>query len=262
MMQMPLLAPNADQFIAAGVGAAITVVLLAVIMVVLLKSVRAANAEKADDILRKLQSAQAGAQAGKETDAAIAKLQREVSTLSRNLDELGEGIEGKIDQLAKSVKAAAAKPAAAPARPPKPAARPAAEPSKPSAAKPEPAAPKPATAAKPAAASGANVDYEEENGILKVIVHFREVKRPEAQELVGGVFDRTSDKTDRIMVDLSEVAYVNSSGLSAITKIAVERDCRLVLTAEDVIKVMDLMGFLPLLTICATQEEALRSFQG
>jgi hypothetical protein len=42
----------------------------------------------------------------------------------------------------------------------------------------------------------------------------------------------------------------------------VERDCRLVLTAEDVIKVMDLMGFLPLLTICATQEEALRSFQG
>jgi anti-anti-sigma regulatory factor len=97
--------------------------------------------------------------------------------------------------------------------------------------------------------------------LLVVRVHYREVKRPEAQELVAGVFERTDAKDDRVLVDLTNTAYVNSSGLSAITKIAVERNCRLLLTADDVIKVMDLMGFLPLLTICATEEEARRSFE-
>ena len=100
----------------------------------------------------------------------------------------------------------------------------------------------------------------EHDGIVHVRVHHREVKKPEAQELVEAVFTRTKDRTDRVLLDLSETAYVNSSGLSAITKIAVERNCRVVLTAEDVLKVMDLMGFLALLRICATEDEALRSF--
>ncbi len=189
-----------------------------------------------------------------------------------NLDQELEQVERDREQLAKEraqkhAPVAASPPAAAPAKPapataaPHAAATGAPRPPGPSttsmrAAKPPEAAP---TLRAPAAGG---LEVEKKEGILRVKVNYREVKKPEAQEMVDAIFSQTRAKEDRVLLDLANTSYVNSSGLSAITKIALERDCRIVLTTDDVIKVMDLMGFLPLLQICATEAEALRAFAG
>lgn len=97
-------------------------------------------------------------------------------------------------------------------------------------------------------------------GILLVRLDFNEIKNPEAHALDEVIFSETSDKDDRILLNLDSVKYINSRGLSSITKIAVQRTANLVLTNENVLKIMDMMGFLPLFTIFNTEEDALEAF--
>ncbi|MCI0342798.1 MAG: STAS domain-containing protein [Planctomycetales bacterium] len=195
-------------------------------------------------------------------ELATTKKERDLLAKGRaGLDQEREQVARDRDQIAKERAAKpppAAAAAAAPATPTAGAARPGPGPTTTSlrAAKPPEAAP---TLRAPGAGG---LDVEKREGILRVKVSYREVKKPEAQEMVDAIFSQTRTKEDRVLLDLSNTSYVNSSGLSAITKIALERDCRIVLTTDDVIKVMDLMGFLPLLQICATEAEALRAFAG
>lgn len=104
------------------------------------------------------------------------------------------------------------------------------------------------------------IAVSEQDGVLVIEVGYLEVKRPEAQEMIDAVFSRTGDKNDRILLDFSRSKYINSSGMSAITKVAVERNCQIVLTNRDILKVIDLMGFLPLLNINESFEEAFKAF--
>jgi anti-anti-sigma regulatory factor len=98
------------------------------------------------------------------------------------------------------------------------------------------------------------------NDILVVEIQYDDMKRPEAQELIDLIFGITEEKSDRVLLDCSKAAYINSSGMSAVTKIAVERNCQIVLTSPDILKIIDLMGFLPLLNINESYEEAMSAF--
>jgi anti-anti-sigma regulatory factor len=149
----------------------------------------------------------------------------------------------------------------APAKAEAPAAEPKAEPEPAPAPVEEKPAEEPETAAVAEAPQAKGIDMNSVEGILRVTVGYEEMKRPEAQELIDQVFEATEEKSDRILLDFSTTSYINSSGMSAITKIAVERDCQIVLTNKDILKVIDLMGFLPLLNINETLDEALAAFQ-
>ncbi|MHC4777338.1 MAG: STAS domain-containing protein, partial [Planctomycetota bacterium] len=63
-----------------------------------------------------------------------------------------------------------------------------------------------------------------------------------------------------ILLDLSQLKYINSRGLSSITKVAVQRTAHIVLTNDNVLKIMDMMGFLPLFTLFETVDAALEAF--
>jgi len=96
--------------------------------------------------------------------------------------------------------------------------------------------------------------------ILVVEIQYDDMKRPEAQELIDLIFGITEEKSDRVLLDCSKAAYINSSGMSAVTKIAVERNCQIVLSSPDILKIIDLMGFLPLLNINESYDEAMSAF--
>jgi anti-anti-sigma regulatory factor len=100
------------------------------------------------------------------------------------------------------------------------------------------------------------------NGILFVRLDRDEVKNDEAHALDAIVFQETEGKEDRILLDLSKARYVNSRGLSSLTKIAVQRTAHLALANENVLRVMDMMGFLPLFTIFPDTDAALEAFSG
>ncbi|MHC4599221.1 MAG: STAS domain-containing protein [Planctomycetota bacterium] len=97
-------------------------------------------------------------------------------------------------------------------------------------------------------------------GIFAVRTGFEEMKNDQAHALDEVIFSETSDKEDRILLDLNSLKYINSRGLSSITKVAVQRTAHIVLTNDNVLKIMDMMGFLPLFTLFENLEEALDAF--
>lgn len=93
--------------------------------------------------------------------------------------------------------------------------------------------------------------------ILLLKVLSKEFASREAEEYINIVFDRLRNLFDKIVVDIREVTYMNSAGISVLARTTSNMPTRIVGTSEAVRSVMDLMGLLPLLSLDATQEEAL-----
>ncbi|MCU0723085.1 MAG: hypothetical protein MUC63_05660 [Planctomycetes bacterium] len=137
---------------------------------------------------------------------------------------------------------------------------------------PSPAEPAPlpaAVAAEAPVASEGDIPFQDReqgwsaalwNGIFILRLEREELKNEEAHALDAIVFNETEAKEDRILLDLERAKYVNSRGLSSLTKIAVQRTAHLALANDNVVKVMDMMGFLPLFTIFPTRDAALAGF--
>jgi anti-anti-sigma factor len=97
-----------------------------------------------------------------------------------------------------------------------------------------------------------------ENGILLLKVLKKEFKARESEEYASIVFDRLAGLFRKLVVDVREVTYMNSSGISVLARSAGTVPTRIVGATETIRSVMDLMGLLPLLHLDATQEEAMR----
>ena len=98
----------------------------------------------------------------------------------------------------------------------------------------------------------------EEGGILLLKVLNREFGSREAEEYSDIVFEKLSDLFKSVVVDIREVMYMNSSGISVLARTAADVPTRIVGASEPVRSVMDLMGLLPLLNLDDTQEDAFR----
>lgn len=100
-----------------------------------------------------------------------------------------------------------------------------------------------------------------EEGILFLKVLAREFKGREAEEYVTIVFDRLENLFTAMIIDLKEVSYMNSSGISVIARTATTLPTRIVGTSDSIRSVMDLMGLLPLLSLDDSQEQALENLR-
>jgi anti-anti-sigma factor len=93
--------------------------------------------------------------------------------------------------------------------------------------------------------------------ILLLKVLSKEFTNREAEEYAAIVFEKLVGLFDKVVVDIREVAYMNSSGISVLARTASNMPMRIVGASANVRSVMDLMGLLPLLSLDDTQEEAL-----
>jgi anti-anti-sigma factor len=100
-----------------------------------------------------------------------------------------------------------------------------------------------------------------EDGVLLLKVLKKEFKAKESEEYASIVFDRLSGLFRKLVVDVREVTYMNSSGISVLARSAGAMPTRIVGATETIRSVMDLMGLLPLLNLDATQEEAMKKLK-
>lgn len=103
-------------------------------------------------------------------------------------------------------------------------------------------------------------ETEVRDGILRIRVHKAELKAAEAEYLVEVVFDELGGDCDRVLLNLAEVEYVNSTVMSALSRVSVARDLRVVAMQPSVERILDTMGLLQFLDRCPTEEAALEEF--
>jgi anti-anti-sigma factor len=101
----------------------------------------------------------------------------------------------------------------------------------------------------------------EEDEVLLLMVLNREFGAREAEEYSDIVFEKLRDLFKCVVVDIREVMYMNSSGISVLARTAGDVPTRIVGASEPVRSVMDLMGLLPLLNLDDTQEDAFRNLR-
>ena len=98
------------------------------------------------------------------------------------------------------------------------------------------------------------------DGILVIRVHKLELKSAEAERLIEVVFDEQGSDCEQILFNFEEVEYINSTVMSAISRVSVARDLRVVGLQYGVERILDTMGLLQFLDRSETEEEALRAF--
>jgi anti-anti-sigma factor len=103
-----------------------------------------------------------------------------------------------------------------------------------------------------------NYDICVTDNVLQITIKANEFKGREADEYIELVFQKMSGHFKGVIVDLSQVTYVNSTGISVLARTASEFNLRIVNPSENVKNVMNLMGLLPILGVCSTVDEALQ----
>ena len=83
-----------------------------------------------------------------------------------------------------------------------------------------------------------------------------------AREFVRIVFEGPESLPRAIIVDLSEVGYINSSGISVLIRLNVERQMAIAGLTVKSRDILDLAGVLPFLTLASDVEEARAKLQG
>jgi len=105
-----------------------------------------------------------------------------------------------------------------------------------------------------------NIDYSVRDGVLELKVPGPDFVVEEAQDLVELVFEQFDDGPEHIVLDLGSVGYINSSGISVIIRLNLERTLRLVNPSRNVSEILELTGVLPFVPNFPTVEEAFASF--
>ncbi len=83
-----------------------------------------------------------------------------------------------------------------------------------------------------------------------------------AREFVRIVFEGPESLPRSIIVDLSGVGYVNSSGISVLIRLNVERQMVIAGLTVKSKEILDLAGVLPFLTLASDVEEAQAKLRG
>jgi anti-anti-sigma factor len=82
----------------------------------------------------------------------------------------------------------------------------------------------------------------------------------QAQDIVDLVFEEMDEGPQDIVLDLTDVNYINSSGISVVIRLNLERNLRLVNPTPMVSDILQLTGVLPFVPKFSTIDEAIASF--
>lgn len=106
------------------------------------------------------------------------------------------------------------------------------------------------------------VETRVEHGVLVVRFHKAELKSADAERLIEVVFDEAPGDADRVVLNFSEVEYINSTVMSALSRVSVARELRIVGMQATVEKILDTMGLLQFLDRSPDEATAVRELAG
>lgn len=100
-------------------------------------------------------------------------------------------------------------------------------------------------------------------GTLVLRIHNRKFDYEEGERVVDAVYGSAGAerKIDNIVLNLETVEQVRSAGLSVIGRLGLDFRLRVVCPSPEVKKILNMMGFLPLLKLYYTEKEALADCQ-
>ena len=104
------------------------------------------------------------------------------------------------------------------------------------------------------------IQWSDENGVLVLKVPGKDFVLEQSQDLVDLVFDQPDRVSGDIILDLGGVSYINSSGVSVIIRLNLEKNLRLVNPSPMVREILELTGVLPFVPTFKSVEEAAASF--
>lgn len=99
------------------------------------------------------------------------------------------------------------------------------------------------------------------NGVLELRVQGEQFVLEHAREVVRIVFEGPETLPRNVAMDLENVRYINSSGISVLIRLNVERKLAIVGLTTSAREVLDLAGVLPFLTLVPNMEAARDSFK-
>jgi anti-anti-sigma factor len=112
----------------------------------------------------------------------------------------------------------------------------------------------------PVTGEDAVCNYRFEGDTLIVRLLSKEFKMAEARRYAELVFDRLKPRAKRLIVDIGEVTYMNSSGISVLARSSAEFPLKIANVSEHVRNVMDVMGLLAVIEIYDSADAALAAF--
>ena len=109
------------------------------------------------------------------------------------------------------------------------------------------------------AVSDSNVVSQYVGGTLVVRIHNRKFDYEEGEEVVDAVYKSAPEgqTINHVVLNLETVEQVRSAGLSVIGRLGLDFQLKVVCPSPEVKKVLNMMGFLPLLKLHYTEKEAL-----
>ncbi len=102
--------------------------------------------------------------------------------------------------------------------------------------------------------------YEFHGETLVVRVVTKEFKMTEARKYAELVFEELKPRIKALVLDIGEVTYMNSSGISVLARSSAEFPFKIANVTENVRNVMDIMGLLAVIDIYDTATDALTAF--
>lgn len=111
------------------------------------------------------------------------------------------------------------------------------------------------------AQSAKSVEHRLASGVLVVTLTGAEFVLEQAQTIADLVFGRYEGETDRIVMDLTSIIYINSSGISVIIRSNLEKKLKLVNVSQAVRDILDLTGILPFISEYTSVDDAVAAFQ-
>ncbi|MHC4599333.1 MAG: STAS domain-containing protein [Planctomycetota bacterium] len=106
-----------------------------------------------------------------------------------------------------------------------------------------------------------SIQYEVLDGVIHLRVPGRDFVMEQAQDIVEVIFEQLDDGPQDVILELTPVAYINSSGISVVIRMNLERNLRLVSPSPMVSDILELTGVLPFVPKFDTVEEAVASLE-
>jgi len=100
------------------------------------------------------------------------------------------------------------------------------------------------------------------DGVLELTLDGDQFVLEHARELVRIVFEGPETLPRDLLIVLEDVTYINSSGMSVLIRLNVERHLAVVGMTPQVKEILDMAGVLPFITVAADREAARAKLRG
>jgi anti-anti-sigma factor len=105
------------------------------------------------------------------------------------------------------------------------------------------------------------IEYMHHGDVLVVNFLTERFELPEAEMLESIVFEKFAETSGKVVLNLSNAAYINSSAVSVIVRVAAEKNLRLADLKPEMVKILDMIGIFELLKTYPDIHTAVESFK-